>query len=151
METNSHINRVNDDDENGSKAKRTSTRNNTAMLAAVGVLIIVVGVFFLLGEFNVLPFDWGVVWPLVLVVVGGYFLITSPRSSIWWAPISIFFGIVFFIGNLGVIPDMDTGEFLSRVWPFAIIFVGLAFVVNALLNQRDRRRGVADGERDNTP
>jgi phage shock protein C len=44
----------------------------------VGIGLVVIGVWFLLGEY--LPdIDWGLVWPLVLVGVGALILVTSMR------------------------------------------------------------------------
>ncbi len=47
----------------------------------LGIVLIVVGILFLLGSFNLLWwFDWGKFWPLILVVIG-LLIILSARKK----------------------------------------------------------------------
>jgi hypothetical protein len=44
----------------------------------VGLILIGAGLWFLLREY--LPeFDWGLIWPIILIGIGGLILVTSSR------------------------------------------------------------------------
>lgn len=56
----------------------TSTGSGGRAGVVVGIGLVLIGVWFLLREY--LPdFDWGLVWPLVLVGIGALILVTSMR------------------------------------------------------------------------
>lgn len=55
----------------------TQRTRNTA-----GLILVVVGLAFLLANLNFFWwFDWGVLWPLVLIVIGGWLLLGRFRRS----------------------------------------------------------------------
>ncbi|CAG7844044.1 hypothetical protein USB125703_00264 [Pseudoclavibacter triregionum] len=90
-----------------------------------GLILIVVGVLFLLQ--NVLNFeiDWGLIWPWALIVTGVVFLLENWRHN-WWALIPLALGVVFLLENMGVMQGFEIG----KLWPVAMILVGLSFIVN---------------------
>jgi phage shock protein C len=56
--------------------KRSGAEGRAGIVVGIG--LVVVGAWFLLREF-VPDIDWGLVWPLVLVGVGGLILVTTMR------------------------------------------------------------------------
>jgi phage shock protein C len=59
-------------------AAPTSSGSGGRAGVVVGIGLVLIGVWFLLREY--LPdFDWGLVWPLVLVGIGALILVTSMR------------------------------------------------------------------------
>lgn len=111
-------------------------RGSYLPLFLVGGLLLVVGALFALNQFELLSFNWGIVWPLLLVAVGIVFLIRDVKSGIWWAPIVILIGVGFFIVNIGLV----SADLIGSLWPFFIVLVGLAFIVTAFFRMRDRNR-----------
>ena len=48
----------------------------------LGIILIVLGVFFLMGSLNLFPwFHWGYLWPLILVAVGLIILFSARRKK----------------------------------------------------------------------
>ena len=59
-------------------AASESARDDGRTGVVVGIVLVLIGLWFLLREY--LPdFDWGLVWPLVVVGVGVLILVTSMR------------------------------------------------------------------------
>lgn len=110
-----------------------------------GLILIVLGVLFLLQ--NVLNFeiDWGLIWPWALIVTGVVFLLENWRHN-WWALIPLALGVIFLLENMGVMQGFEIG----KLWPVAMILVGLSFIVNmfarggAAARAEKREQRVAD-------
>jgi phage shock protein PspC (stress-responsive transcriptional regulator) len=50
----------------------------------VGVVLICIGAFILIDEYDLIPdFDFDRLWPLVLVVIGGALIISGQRKELW--------------------------------------------------------------------
>lgn len=47
---------------------------------ALGLLLVVIGALFLLRNAGWFILDWGVVWPILLIVFGGWFLLSAMRN-----------------------------------------------------------------------
>lgn len=48
---------------------------------AVGLILVGIGIFFLIANFNLIPFGWGLVWPLILVGIGAALLAGRRRGA----------------------------------------------------------------------
>jgi len=50
----------------------------------VGVVLIIIGAAVLIDNYDLIPdFDFGRLWPLVLVVIGGAFIISGQKKQPW--------------------------------------------------------------------
>ncbi len=64
--------------EEGKPEEEAKARRNRLNL--IGIIIIVVGILFLLGSFNLFWwFHWGTLWPLVLVAIGILIIVSARR------------------------------------------------------------------------
>ena len=81
-----------------------------------GILVVLLGVGFLLQNLTDFEIDWGVVWPVVLIVLG----VVNLPSSRWLGALLVVVGAAFLVDNLDVI-DVDIGDF----WPVVLVVVGL--------------------------
>ena len=106
----------------------------------VGVILLLVGVFTLLGQFIELPDVIGWILPVLAIGAGFYFLIRHPRSAVWWAPWPIVFGTGWLLMTLGVITEDD----VERLWPIALVLVGGGVLAAALFGRG--RRSARGGE-----
>ena len=95
--------------------------------AFAGILVVLLGVGFLLQNVTDFEIDWGVVWPVVLIVLG----VVSLPSARWLGVLLVVVGAIFLVDNLDVI-DVDIGDF----WPVILVVVGLCI----LFGGRARRR-----------
>lgn len=88
-----------------------------------GIVLIVVGVLFLLDQMD--KADAGYIlghwWPVILIALGLWILITSEFRSALGGLILIGVGVVFLLINLNVLRE----DAWSYAWPAAIILVGL--------------------------
>lgn len=92
----------------------------------IGVIIVCIGILLLLEA--VMPgftVDFGLVWPVILIVISLYQAIRRRRFDLFMTVV-LFIGIWFLLLNLGLISDVYTDIF----WPIIIILVGLSFVFN---------------------
>jgi hypothetical protein len=90
------------------------------------VLLIIVGVLFLLKNFNVLTGDVGStllkLWPLLLVLIGLDSLLQGNGLA---GPVFLIgLGAVFLLNNFGHLP-WNAWELILRLWPVLIIAIGL--------------------------
>jgi len=57
-------------------------KTNGSMIA--GAVLIIIGSFFLLNELDFIPdFDFELIWPVVLIVVGLVFILSRPKRQPW--------------------------------------------------------------------
>jgi len=64
----------------GEATESAKTRRNR--LNIIGIILIVVGILFLLGSFNLLWwFHWGNLWPLILVAIGIVLILSTRRKK----------------------------------------------------------------------
>lgn len=92
----------------------------------IGLVLIVIGVFVLLGNLGVLENFWGLLgtyWPVLLILAGAYNIISNPAGK----PGGM---IVFAAGSLLLVNNIDQVQVFSRVsfWPILLILVGLWFI-----------------------
>jgi phage shock protein C len=63
-------------------------RNTTSLVAIIfGVILIVIGGSILLDDFDILPdWDFGQLWPIILIAVGGALMLSGERKKPWENP-----------------------------------------------------------------
>lgn len=92
----------------------------------IGVILIVIGVFFVLGNVGVLDNFWellGTYWPVLLILAGVYNIVTNPAGKVGGI-------IVALAGVLLLINNLDQIEIFTRIsfWPLLLILIGLWFL-----------------------
>ncbi len=103
-----------------------------------GTVLLVLGAFFFLRNFNLLPFgfylfDLEDYWPVFLLAFGlGFVVLFFFKGEDWGLLIPggllLFFGAVILLRNLRVF----YWRHFSDYWPVVLIVIGLAIVVNSL-------------------
>jgi hypothetical protein len=119
-------------------------QGNSAGRTAIGVILVVLGVLFLLGQFVGLSI-WAVGWPIVIIGIGLFFFVAmllGGRSAGGLAiPGSIVttVGLILFFQN-----TFDRWETWSYAWTLIFIAVGIGIYVKGLWEDRaeDRRAGM---------
>jgi len=102
----------------------------------IGGILILAGIILFAAQVTGWRFDWGQIWPLILVLIGCslLFKIDKDKGVIFPAIILIGIGKLFFITQT----QMFGPEFnLGNLWPFFIIIPGLAFIGLWLTNVRN--------------
>ena len=63
-------------------------RNTTSLVAIIfGVILIIIGGSILLDDFDILPdWDFGQLWPIILISVGGALMLSGERKKPWENP-----------------------------------------------------------------
>ncbi len=93
----------------------------------IGVILIVLGAFFVLENVGVLDNFWeilGTYWPFLLILAGAYNIATNPAGKTGGI-------IVALVGALLLINNLDQVEVFTRIsfWPLLLILVGLWFLL----------------------
>ena len=91
-----------------------------------GIVLIVIGLLLLLKQLDIFLFDWSVLWPSLVILLGVYFLTRIPRDrgSIFPGVLFLLSGLLFLAKNLGWYEpyiEVSIGGML-------MIILGLAFV-----------------------
>ena len=91
-----------------------------------GILLIVIGLLLLLDQLDIVLFDWSVLWPSLVILLGIFFFVRVPRDRGAIFPGVLFFlsGLLFLAKNLAWYEpyiDVSVGGML-------MIILGLAFV-----------------------
>ena len=102
-----------------------------------GLIMIMVGIVFFLGNFGALDLDWEVLWTWVLIVMGvvfwlGFIFDRSKDGLIMPGTILLTIGIVFNISTRYDWARMD------HLWPFFILAPAFGFYAMYLFGKRDR-------------
>lgn len=101
-----------------------SNQSNINQRAWLGIVLVAIGGFFLLRNFDLIPDFlpyWIFSWKTIFVLVGGSMLVTGRRE-----------GFVFLaIGGLFLLPDLfDVPRFRFReIWPVILIIIGISIVL----------------------
>ena len=102
----------------------------------LGVALILAGIAILLNQYQVLEFGWNQFYPLALIGLGVYFIldiVQGNKGAIFWATISIFLGLFFFLRNFGYIPFF----WIEEYWPLFMLIFGLAFISLFVMKPED--------------
>lgn len=107
--------------------------NRQASQLTTGMIIIMVGLLLLAGQFD-LGWHFGRLWPLILIVLGaGRFMATDSngrRGSGMWL---LFVGGIFLLNNFRILS-------IGHSWPLFVIFAGLLMVLGRDREGRRRER-----------
>ncbi|MDX8360399.1 LiaI-LiaF-like domain-containing protein [Cytobacillus sp. IB215316] len=92
-----------------------------------GLLLIIIGIFFLLDTFDVINNFWVTLWPLTLVIVGlgfhiGFFAGGAKRSS---AGVLVPGGILLVIGSVMLFHTTFGWGYAVNTWPIYLLAVAL--------------------------
>ena len=103
-----------------------SKNQNTGNFAG-GVILIIIGLFFFLGEFQIMPHDLYQSlhrWPMILVAIGIYYLLQKKISTA--VPLLI-------IGTLFLMPHWFRITFnnIWQYWPLMLIAIGLWIILKS--------------------
>ncbi len=103
---------------------------------AFGFLLVVLGVLFLLVNNGLVPFGWGATWPVFPFLAGVIFfrLYAGRRRSgdLFAAVMLTQAGVLFLMFSTGVL----AWPALHSLWPFFILFPGIAFLAVAGTGER---------------
>lgn len=60
-------------------------KNNETGKTVAGLFLLVIGIYFLMNEFNIIPFWFNIskMWPLIFVAIGVSFIMKSKNKSAW--------------------------------------------------------------------
>jgi hypothetical protein len=102
-----------------------------------GLILIVLGVIFLLGNFGAFDIEWEVLWTWVLILLGvifwlGFIFDRSKDGLIMPGTILLTIGIVF---NISMRYDWVGVE---NLWPFFVLAPAFGFYAMYLFGKRDR-------------
>lgn len=106
-----------------------------------GLILILIGVVLLLHQLEVLYFNWRQIYPILLLVLGGLFLVSvktkDDKGAVFPGTVLIVLGLFFFIRNYGFFSfDYYFYEF-EDFWPIFLVAVGLGFVVLYFIKPQD--------------
>jgi len=105
-----------------------------------GTTFLLLGVFFSLRNFDVIPYlFWDEIWPVIPLAIGiGFIVLFAFKPQDWGVLIP---GAVFlFIGVIALANTMDiywrTREIIEDFWPVILILVGGALVLSSLARKK---------------
>ncbi|NIR51432.1 hypothetical protein GWO43_22905, partial [candidate division KSB1 bacterium] len=98
-----------------------------------GVILILLGLYFLLDRLNVFYFRWEYLYPLILLGLGVLFLVAiftkKDKGAAFPATILLILGLFFFLRNYGLLPYEFYLYYIEDYWPIFLIAFGLGFLV----------------------
>ncbi|MFD1674471.1 cell wall-active antibiotics response protein LiaF [Alicyclobacillus fodiniaquatilis] len=112
--------------------------------AAIGSLVVIIGIVYLLIQMNLMPvsISWtsgAVLWPLLLVIFGCFGLneLGRRRKIPWGSLFMIVLGLVYALKGTGQFPGLNQIGYWSLLFTLAVIFIGLSFIVPRRRKRRD--------------
>lgn len=114
----------------------TGHKNAAFWGGAFGVL----GVFFVLRNYDFIPFYWFVeFWPIFLIALGvGFLVLYIFRPDDWGVLIPgivlTFIGFLFLIRSMDVMRDIFylTIDIIETYWPLILVLIGIGLIANSL-------------------
>ncbi len=95
----------------------------------VGVIILLIGIFCLIGIFNPsFQLDFGIVWPLVLIAISIYYIIKEEKLD-FTKLLMLFIGLWFLLENTNLI----NSPYDKAFWPLILIITG-GYIIFGSLN-----------------
>jgi len=100
-----------------------------------GIMLLLIGSFYLAYNFNLLPFEvpsYVFTWPVILILFGVYALYKS-----WFKGfILIAIGTYFLLPKMGAIPAID----FMKAWPALLILLGLTLLFGARFKKKTKKK-----------
>lgn len=101
----------------------TKPRNDGSI--AFGVIILCIGIVLLFRKFGLYIPDWVLTWPMILIAVGTYTLISQQFKS-FFGSVVLFIGVYFLLKREF---DLDLG--LDQfIWPVGLIALGIYLILH---------------------
>jgi hypothetical protein len=101
----------------------TKPRNDGSI--AFGVIILGIGLVLLFRKFGLYIPDWVLTWPMILIAVGTYTLISQQFKS-FFGSVVLFIGVYFLLKREF---DLDLG--LDQfIWPVGLIALGIYLILH---------------------
>jgi hypothetical protein len=102
----------------------------------IGLALVALGLLFLFDNFGVIEFDFGRLWPVIVILVGvgfwiGFYKNRDEFGLIIPGTILVVYGLLFWIS---IIFNMSIG---NGLWPVFILGPGLGFLLIYLIAKRD--------------
>jgi predicted membrane protein len=103
----------------------------------IGIILIIIGIGFLLGQFNVWNFTEiiAVWWPSIIIALGIYRIATD-RPSLWFGLLVFIFGAMLQADHLDLLP----WGFWNSFWPVLLIFAGIWLITSRLVRDKNSRK-----------
>jgi phage shock protein C len=68
----------------GNPVENTAPKQKSHAGVIIGLVLIMIGAAILIDEFDLIPdFDFGRLWPIILVIVGGSLIVSGQRKEAW--------------------------------------------------------------------
>ncbi|MGB3778880.1 MAG: DUF5668 domain-containing protein [Tunicatimonas sp.] len=93
----------------------------------VGLIFLLLGLYFLLNNFDLIPFelpDYITSWQVFLILIG--LLLLASRERQGGGIILIVVGLVFLLPEFF---DVSVGEVVRQFWPLALVAIGVVLLV----------------------
>ncbi len=116
-------------------------RNRDSGPAFPATLLIVLGTFFLLRNYDILAFDYyfysaGEYWPIFLIACGAAFVVQFLMRTDDWGPL-IPGAILLFLGSAFLLRNFDLYWFdFSDYWPVILIAIGATLIFSSLKRRK---------------
>ena len=98
-----------------------------------GIILIVIGAFFLLDRLDIFYFRWYSFYPIVLLGVGALFFVSifvkKEKGAAFPGTILLVLGLFFFLRNYGYFSIDYYFYDIEEYWPIFLIACGLGFIV----------------------
>lgn len=106
-----------------------------------GVILIVIGSYFLLNRLGLFYLRWRSVYPIILLAVGALFLVAiftkKDKGAAFPATVLLVLGLFFFLRNFDYLPFGFYLHDIEAFWPIFLIAFGLGFVVLFFFKSED--------------
>jgi predicted membrane protein len=100
-----------------------------------GTLLLIIGTFYLLYNFNALPFtvpSYVFTWPMIVIAIGVFALYKSPLKGF----ILICIGTYFILPLAGYIEPIQ----IEKMWPLILILVGIIVLFGSGFKKRNKKK-----------
>jgi len=102
-----------------------------------GVLLILIGLWFLARRFIFFTSHWMQIYPLMLLFFAGFLIIETFRGhrsgALFWGITFFFIGLFFLFRNYGIIRYYYADEY----WPIFLLALGCGFLALFILNPKE--------------
>jgi|GEM_PF-2987954 len=101
----------------------------------LGIVLILTGLLFLLANYHILWIKWKAIWPVFLLLLGGFLLrvfIAQKKPAMLFAGlVSLFLGFFFLLFTMHIVPWGD----LDALWPTFPLIGGVSLLAISGLKQ----------------